>query len=182
MITNSIKQRRSVYPPQYKDKPIEKKDILAILEAANYAPTHKRTQPWRFKVMHTDTTREAFGIALSEAYKEFAPKFSSIQYKKIKEKAVQSGAVIAICMKRNDHVSLWEEQAAVAMAVQNMWLTATQIGIGAYWGTPPFAGKLSTFLQLDEDEICLGFFFMGYVDEFPEDWDRKPVDELTHWL
>ncbi len=182
MILKIIKNRRSVYPPQYNDTPITREDIYDILEAANYAPTHKRTQPWRFKIMHSETSKKAFGEALSEAYKAFAPKFSKIQFKKIKEKPVKSGAVIAVCMKRDENVALWEEQAAVAMAVQNMWLLTTEKGIGAYWGTPPFANKLNNFFKLEETEVCLGFFFMGHTDEFPEDWNRRPVEKLTQWL
>ncbi len=182
MIDKIIKKRRSVYPPQYTKKPIDKKDILDILEAGNYAPTHKKTQPWRFKVIHTLESREKFSEALANAYKDFASKFSAVKYRTIKEKPVLSGAVIAICMKRHDVVPLWEEQAAVAMAVQNMWLVATAKQIGAYWGTPPFANLLTDFLTLEEDETCLGFFFMGHTESFPEDWERTPVADLTIWI
>jgi len=182
MITAIIKQRRSVYPPQYNDKPISKIDILELLEAANYAPTHKKTQPWRFKVMHSESSRKNFGEALAGAYKDFAPKFSQLQYKKIMQKPVKAGAVIAICIKRDETVAEWEEMAAVAMAVQNMWLVAAEKKIGAYWGTPPFASKLASFFKLQEGERCLGFFFMGNTDDYPQDWGRKPVEELTEWV
>ena len=45
-----IKNRRSVMPYQYNDVPIKEDDLFKILEAANWAPTHKKTEPWRFKV------------------------------------------------------------------------------------------------------------------------------------
>ncbi len=182
MITTIIKQRRSVYPPQYIDKPIDKSDILELLEAANYAPTHKKTQPWRFKVVFDRESRITFGEALAKAYKEFSPKFSQLKFNKIKQKPVKAGAVIAICMKRDEAVAEWEEMAAVAMAVQNMWLVAAEKKIGAYWGTPPFASKLASFFKLEEGERCLGFFFMGNTDDYPQDWERKPVTELTEWV
>ncbi|MGV6829005.1 MAG: nitroreductase family protein [Flavobacteriales bacterium] len=182
MIEQVIQQRRSVYPPQYNHTPIQKQEIEELLEAANFAPTHKKTQPWRFKVMHSKESREAFGEALSNAYKTFAPKFSNIMYKKISQKPVMAGAVIAICMQRDEQIAEWEEMAAVAMAVQNMWLLASEKKIGAYWGTPPFAPLLKNFLNLKEGEQCLGFFFLGNTNLYPEDWDRKPVTELTEWI
>ena len=50
MLFNIIKNRRSVFPQQYNTKPITRDTILQVLEAANWAPTHKKTEPWRFKI------------------------------------------------------------------------------------------------------------------------------------
>ena len=50
MIFDIIKKRRSVFPAQYSDEPIAQADIEKVLEAANWAPTHRYTEPWRFKV------------------------------------------------------------------------------------------------------------------------------------
>ena len=35
-----------------------------------------------------------------------------------------------------ERIPEWEELASVACAVQNMWLSATSYGIGAYWSSP----------------------------------------------
>ena len=37
-------------PSQFIDKEIEEKYLERILDSANWAPTHKKTEPWRFKV------------------------------------------------------------------------------------------------------------------------------------
>jgi len=50
MVLDLIKKRRSIFPAQYTDREIAKSDIEKILEAANWAPTHKKTEPWRFRV------------------------------------------------------------------------------------------------------------------------------------
>ncbi len=60
MVFDLIKNRRSVFPAQYNDKPIERETIEKILEAANWAPTHKKTEPWRFKVF-MNGKKEALG-------------------------------------------------------------------------------------------------------------------------
>ena len=51
-VLNAIRNRRSVFPAQYTGEPVEKETIEQLLELANWAPTHKKTQPWRFKVIY----------------------------------------------------------------------------------------------------------------------------------
>ena len=69
MIFDLIKERRSIFPPQFIDKPISKETIEKILEAANWAPTHKKTEPWRFKVLMGEKKQE-LGAFLSNIYQE----------------------------------------------------------------------------------------------------------------
>lgn len=50
MIDEIIKNRRAT-PPRFMAKDeISKETILKLLENANWAPNHKNTEPWRFKV------------------------------------------------------------------------------------------------------------------------------------
>ena len=46
-----IRGRRSIFPQAYTDEEVSDGIINQMLENANYAPTHKLTQPWRFKVV-----------------------------------------------------------------------------------------------------------------------------------
>ena len=45
-----IRRRRSVFPKMYNDLPIADELIAEVLENANWAPTHRLTEPWRFMV------------------------------------------------------------------------------------------------------------------------------------
>jgi nitroreductase len=63
-----IKKRRSIFPHTYIDKPIPREIIDQVLENANWAPTHKMTEPWRFKVIQSEELEE-LGILPSETYK-----------------------------------------------------------------------------------------------------------------
>src|SRR5699024_4257378 len=130
MIKDIIEQRRAVFPRQYNNDPIEKKEIEIILQASNWAPTHKRTEPWRFKIVRGDKLEE-LGQFMAECYKATAKRFSERKYNKTKEKFLQSSCVIVICMQRDpkERIPEWEEVASTAMAVQNMWLTAAEMDI-----------------------------------------------------
>lgn len=183
MITEVIKKRRAVFPDQYNGKPIAKESILEILEAGNWAPTHKKTEPWRFKVMQ-DVALEELGEFMAQKFKESTPKYSEFKYKKLRNNPKKAACIIAICMQRDPKKRLpeWEEIAATAMAVQNMWLTATELGIGSYWSSPKLIAQLSEFLKLKESECCLGLFYLGNFDgELPQG-KRTPIEDKVTWM
>ncbi|MEO9512179.1 MAG: nitroreductase [Flavobacteriaceae bacterium] len=183
MVFDVIKKRRSVFPKQYNDKPIAKDTLVKLLEAANWAPTHKKTEPWRFKVLMGDKKNE-LGEFLSNKYLEVVEKPKSVKVKKLKENAVLSTAVITICMQRDSTESLpeWEELAATAMAVQNIWLGCTELGIGCYWSSPGLIKYMDEFFELADGERCLGFLYMGYYDDTAEPSTRTPIMEKVEWL
>jgi len=183
MIFDIIKKRRSVFPVQYNGKPISKATIEKVLEAANWAPTHKKTEPWRFKVIQGEA-KSRLGTFLSKKYEEVDPRPKAIKIKKLQENPKKAGAIIAICMQRDTEGSLpeWEEVAAVAMAVQNMWLLCTEMGIGSYWSSPGLIKYMGEFLNLKDGEKCLGFFYMGNFDDELTEGKREPISSKTEWI
>lgn len=46
-----IRSRRSIFPKHMTGETVPQDSITAMLEAANWAPTHGRTEPWRFVVL-----------------------------------------------------------------------------------------------------------------------------------
>ncbi len=182
MIFDLIKKRRSVFPAQYNEKRIAISDIEKILEAANWAPTHKKTEPWRFKVLLGES-KVKLGLFLSYKYMEIEENPKQMKVKKLIENPKKAAAVIAICMQRDPKKSIpeWEEVAATAMAVQNMWLCCAEMGIGCYWSSPGLIKYMDEFFELNQGEKCLGFFYMGYYDgEIPKS-NRNPISEKTVW-
>lgn len=185
LLNDLIRNRRSIFPESYIDKPIEKAIIEQILENANWAPNHKHTEPWRFKVFQGDALRDLSNY-LTDWYRENTPpeQFSEKKLEKTQNKPLRSGCVIAICMQRDPKESLpeWEEIAAVACAVQNMWLSCTTYGIGSYWSSPRSIIEAREFLHLSEGECCLGLFYMGYhkLPDIPG--RRSPITEKVTWV
>ncbi len=185
LVSELIRKRRSIFPKTYNDKPIPRPIIEEVLENANWAPTHRLTEPWRFKVF-VGQSLERLGNYLADFYQNNTPPegFSEAKHKKTKESPLRSACVIAICMQRDptNSVPEWEELAAVACAVQNMWLTCTAHGIGSYWSTPKAALAAYEFLGLGEGERCLGLFYMGYHDLPEMPGKRSSISEKTTWF
>lgn len=184
-ITSIIRERRSVFPEMYEDKEIDDELIWKVLENANWAPTHRKTEPWRFKVMKGEILHQLSDF-MGNWYKSNTSEadFSPMKYKRTLNKALKSKVVIAICMQRDPEESVpeWEEVAAVACAVQNMWLSCTALGIGSYWSSPKVIHEMSDFLNLESGEKCLGLFYMGFKKDAVYSSERQNIENKVEWL
>jgi len=179
-----ISRRRSVFPVSYTKEEIPVDVIKQILESANYAPTHKLTEPWRFVVFRNEG-KINFANELARLYKDTTPAHQFLQrkYDSILEKAIQSSCIIALNAQLHpDKLPEWEEIASLACAVQNMALTAEAFEVGAYWSSPGMIVELKDYLNLGEQEKCFGLFYMGYHNEKPRTAARTPIDNKIKWI
>jgi nitroreductase len=183
ILSKIIKNRRSIFPASYIQKEIPKEIIEQILESANYAPTHKLTQPWRFVVIRNEA-KASLAKELRSIYQETVPaeKFLQKKFDSFGTKTSQAQCIIAINVQFSGKIAEWEEIAATACAVQNMALAAEALNIGAYWSSPGLISGLGEFLGLAENEKCYGLFYMGYHNEEPREAKRTPMVEKVKWM
>ncbi len=181
-INQIIDKRQSTFPKDYIRKEIPKRIIEQILENANKAPTHKLTEPWRFKVLQGDS-KIRFGEFLQRKYKATQTAFLQKKYDSLKQKTEQADCIILVCMQRDatEKIPEWEEIAAVACAIQNMYLTCTAYEIGCYWSSPKLMPYFGEFLPFNQGEKCLGVFYMGYCDKETLRTKRNAVHLKTEW-
>lgn len=182
-LQRAILSRRSVFPASYLDREIPQEALLRILECAHAAPTHKRTQPWQFHVVQK-ASLPTFAKTLGEAYKRHTSveNYTEKKQENIEQKVLASGAIIVISVRYSEQVPEWEELAATACAVQNLWLAAASENIGGYWSTPGFVSALKEDLGLSSQETCLGLFYLGYHEEPQREALRNPLDAHVHWI
>lgn len=186
-INEIIRNRRTIWPEQYSKRKVHREQIETILNNAIWAPTHGKTQPWRFNVFMEEGL-EKLSKFQSELYRKITDEahFNEMKFEKLKRRPLISSAVIAICMKRQESEKIpeIEEIEAVACAVQNMYLTCTAYGLGGYWGSGGVTYRTETkdFLGLAKKDRCLGFFYVGYPEiEWPKG-QRKPIEYVTEWI
>ncbi len=185
-ITELIRNRRTIYPEQFSTRKVHREQIELMLNNALWAPTHGNTQPWRFQIF-TDGGIQTLSSFLGRTYIEQTPKDQQNDMKlaKLVSRPLKSSAVIAIIMERQPEKKILEveEIEAVACAVQNMHLTATAYGLGGFWSTPKlvYSQAMNDFLGINEDDKCLGLFYVGYpAIEWPKS-HRKPLEYVTKW-
>lgn len=161
-----IAERRSIKPDQYTGNTVSDALIHQILEQANWAPTHGYTEPWRFVVYQGEALQRLgqFLADYDQPNKE-ADDFNEQRYQRKLERPQRASHIIAIAMKANTNPKIpeVEEVCAVAMAVQNMWLMAHEMGLGSYWSTgkAAFSPELRAFMGLDDSHQSLGLFYIG---------------------
>lgn len=182
-LNHLIRHRRSVYPKDYSGETVSDQIIQQMLENANWAPTHKLTQPWRLVVFSGEGLKKLAAFQ-GECYKQVTQAMGTFQedrYQGLLVKPMESSHIIAVGMKRDEKKSLpeWEELGAVFCAVQNMYLTAAAYGVGCYLSTggiTNFEEAKSFFGLGPEDKLC-GFLHVGIPKGAIKDSMRKPLQE-----
>jgi len=183
-----VRSRRSIFTKDFSGEKVDDAIIKQLLENANWAPTHKLTEPWRF-VVFTGEGLKKLAAFQSECYKQVTQAkdtFDEKKYEGLKSKPLECSHVIAIGMKRDEKKSLpeWEEMGAVFCAVENMYLTATAYGIGCYLSTGGVTNfeEAKEFFGLGKEDKLLGFLNVGMPKSLPASGRRKPIEEKVKWV
>lgn len=186
-VNEMIRTRRSIYTNMFSGEEVSDAIIDEMLENANWAPTHRLTEPWRFIVFKGEGLKK-LGEFQAELYKQKSPdSFSQEKCDKLENKPLECSHVIAIGMHRDEKhvVPEVEEVCATACAVQNMWLTASAHRIGCYWSTGgvTFYEEAKPFFGLGQEDLLLGFLFIGTLktDKWPQG-KRKPIGDKVKWI
>lgn len=182
-----VRDRRSIRPSDFTDREVRREIVEVVLGNAVWAPNHGLTQPWRFTVF-TGEGRQRLSTFAGEEYTRTTPaeKFMQRKFDNMVQRPLQSTVVVALGMERDPKgkIPLLEEELAMACAVQNMYLTCTAYGLGAFWGTGAvLTGEgMVRFLGLRPEDRCLGLFFMGYPKiEWPKGY-RKPLPDVVRYI
>jgi nitroreductase len=187
-VNRLILQRRSIYPKDYTGDIVDERTIRQMLENANWAPTHKLTEPWRFVVFTGEGLLKlaAFQAACYQKVTLADGTFTEDRYQGLLTKPPQSSHIISIGMKRDEKKSLpeIEEAGAVFCAIQNMYLTATAYGAGCYLSTGgiTYFEEAKEFFGLGREDKLLGFLHVGTPKGPPTAGRRKPIGDKVVWV
>lgn len=187
-LNDIISNRRTIKPDQYTGERVPDQLIEEILAAANWAPTHGYTEPWRFSVFTEDglATLGEFMANLDQPDPN-DEHFNQMRYDRLRNRPLKCSHVIGIGMKRgnNPKVPEIEEICSVATSVQNMWLTAHALGLGAYWstGSMAFTDEMRDFFGLSGDDRSLGLFYIGKpAVPHPQGRRISGIEEKVRWV
>jgi len=182
-----IKNRRSIKPSLMNGKNIEQASVQQLLELADWAPTHGRTEPWRF-IVYAGESLKVFCQQHADLYQAYtdADKFTTAKYKSIIENGEKISHLVLVYMKRQptQKIPLIEEIAAVAAAVEHILLGAQAMGIATLWSTGGMTHheSMKKMLGLAEDDLVMGLLYLGYSDEAPAEGKRNiPLAEKISW-
>lgn len=187
-LSEIIVSRRSSKPSTFNGKKIEDSIITDLLNLAHWAPTHGRTEPWRFKVYAGEGV-STFCEAHAALYKTNTDPevFTTAKFENLQKLGSQTSHIIGVYMQRQvpAKIPLVEEIAATAAAIQNILLGAEALGISALWSTGGMTHHpaLKSFWGLAEEDVVMGLLYLGYTNEPSAAGKRNgTAAEKTSWI
>ena len=194
-----IQSRRSVR--RFSDRVVSRDDLARLFEAARWAPSNHNRQPWRFLVIEdkqqinrlAETVRQKLSQKLADLpepaashigeFTHYATCFANapVLLVVLHKRPVSVSASLLAGIKNPELVS-WEP-LSVAMAIQNLLLSAQALGLGSCVLTGPllvpevFAAELT--LPAGHEMTCL--VALGHPAETPSPPRRKTVEQIVEF-
>ena len=163
--------------------PVDPALLRSALDAATFAPNHKRTEPWRFYVLGPESRAALIDLN--------ATVFAERQGEEIGEARRRAWseipAFVVVTQRASaDAVREREDYAAIACAVQNLSLVLHAGGIGVRWTTGPVTrdARLAAVVGFDaaEESVAALLHIGAPAADLPARPPRKGVDEVARWL
>lgn len=177
-VAECIRNRRSVR--DFLNTPVEKEKVGQILEAGKQAPSAGNQQTWKFIVVREPGLRVQIANAcVQQLWVGHAP------------------VIIVVCADMEKMKRFYGERGehfysiqSCAAAVENMLLTAHDLGLGACWVGAFDEASIATILGIPEGARPQAIIPIGYAARVPkepveykletvcyiEQWDRKIED------
>ncbi len=167
-LEEAIRTRRThkVFAPA----PVDRATLDELFDLARWAPNHKLTNPWRFRVLGPQTLERLKAAAddpIAAAKLDRAPTLVAVS-------AAQTG----------DEVLDEEDVCATAAAAFAVLLAAHGRGLAGYWRTPAIlrepAGRAA--VGIPDGERVLGLLHLGHPRQRPRAPQRAPLEDVVEHL
>lgn len=165
-----------------------RKQIERILEAATHAPNHHHAEPWKFFVL-SGNARAELGEVMAESLLARVSKLDDekgrAKVEKERNKLLRAPVVIIVAAEhpKQSNVLAIENIEAVAAAVENMLLTAEELGLGAMWrtGDAAYDPRVKQWLRLAPEDHIVAFIYLGYAAIPRQERHPIPFQQKTTW-
>jgi len=186
-VFETIKRRRSI--GKMTAQTPTRQQIEQLLEAATHAPNHHKVEPWKFIVLAGNARVELGQVMAGSLARHLAENpHANIEARIDKErtKLLRSPVVIVAAAEqpRQPNVLEIENIEAVAASVENMLLTAEEMGLACMWrtGDAAYDPHVKHWLGLSPADHIVAFVYVGFP-AIPK-LERHPtaVANKTTWL
>jgi nitroreductase len=162
-VETAIRARRT--HKQYGPAPVAEDTLRELFDLARYAPNHRLTNPWRFRVLGPQTRTAIDRLAgENEALKlRRAPTL-----------------VLATAVLTGDPDVDAEDVLATGCAVYAVLLAATARGLASYWRTPACFqdDAVRTAIGLAANERVVALVHLGPPETEPPGKERAPLGDV----
>ena len=165
-VIDAIKKRFSVRT--YHNEPVDESVLSCILEAAQYAQSAKNLQDWRFIVIRDQEKRSELSIAAkNQSFVAEAP------------------VIIVCCGVGTDYIMTCGQHSYpidVAIAMENMALTAHEAGLGTCWIGAFYEERVKELLSIPKEGVrVVGMLTIGYPAVPSPQKRRKKIEDIVNY-
>ena len=154
-----ILDRRSVR--KYKPEKVPKEVLKRILEAGRYAPSAANKQPWHFILVTDSMIKEKLSQGRWNSF--------------IKTSAF----TIVGCAYEGDVFSRKWSTVDTTIALQNMVIAASTLGVGSCWVGDFEEASARRMLHVPRRWRIIALISFGYPDEAPKITSRKSLKKIV---
>ena len=143
-------------------KEVDSALVDRIINAAQWAPNHKRTWPLRVAVI-TGDSRKTLGNTIADAMAIHGD--DEMKVTKTRGKFMRSPVIIVVAAAEGATPNETEENKyAVAAGVQNMLLMTETFGLAALWGSPAKGANnaITTLCSMEHTDHVMGIIYLGW--------------------
>lgn len=166
-VEDAIRTRRT--HKAFGPEPVPRELLDQLLELARWAPNHRLTNPWRFRVVGPSALERLKTAAGPEgaAKLDRAPTL-----------------VAATQVKADDSIQDQEDLCATACAVYVVLLGAHERGLAGYWRTPSVLRTSDGLaaLRIPPAERFVALIHLGWPRQEREPPERQPPSEFAVYL
>lgn len=162
-VGEAVRRRRT--HKQYGSQPVDEATIRELVDLARYAPNHKLTQPWRFRILGPATRARLEAV--------------SGEKEAVKLRRAPTLLLATAVLSGDEHVDR-EDLLATGCAVYAVLLGATERGLASYWRTPEALRRpeARSMLGLSGDEQVVALIHLGPVVSEPPEKERASLDDV----
>jgi coenzyme F420-0:L-glutamate ligase/coenzyme F420-1:gamma-L-glutamate ligase len=189
-----LQSRRSVRI--YQDRPVSRELIEQVIESARWAPSPHGRQPWRFVVLTTQKLKLQLADQMGSTWQQNLymdgqdAEIVNIRLEKSRLRILNAPAIVIPCLYLEDldYYPDGRRQAdektmaiqSIGAAIQNMLLTAYDLGLDSGWMCAPLfcPEVVCKALDLDPRLIPQALITIGYAAADPERRERLPLSSL----
>ena len=154
-LQNAIKSRRSIR--NFQDKPVEKELIEKLISSATYAPSACNIQGWKFIVVDKDDLKN-----------KLVDQGGSIV---IKNAPV---GILVLYDNRTQDLDYYDYIQSAAAAIQNLNLTAVDLGLGTCWVSHlPKKKDIRKIFNIPKYFSPISYVLVGYAKNELQNMSRK---------
>lgn len=178
-VKEAIRGRRSI--KLFNGQPVDREDLIEIINTAVWAPNHGNRQPWRI-ILACDAGLDAVKELIREyAVPDWKELSEEVLAKKMQKFATPGAYAFVIVPQDVRQKERYEDFAAASGFIQNIQLLAWDEGIGACWKTPNWIDhpKFRTSLGVKPEERIISMLQFGYFDTIPQEKPRKSAEEIV---